>query len=183
MSNRKHVTNRHKSLIKFVFRSLSLIRVPLGSVCSPNLWQDQSTLVFPLFVETNKKTKMLYMYKTKLKKFFTFELVVMVGSALNGGVSLAVCMCVRVCKWVSWDLNGQYTHMSTFTHRIMGGSKLLRPHPPTGKETPVRSCVTCDQLSCGHLPACSDDLLRAAFEIHPQRQILSPLLYALDMLL
>lgn len=133
-------------------------RVPLGSVWSPNLWQDIKFSGVPSSCEKPRKKKEIKCtcikqsntkkQKEKNKKFFTFELVVMVGSATNRLCQFwqYACVCVWECECAFWNLNGQYVDMSTFTHarlrththtlRIMGGRNLLRPHPLTAKETP-----------------------------------------------
>lgn len=119
MSNKKHVTIRHKSLIKFVF------------VRSPFFYQSTSRqCVKSQFVAGqkysgvpsscgNQKENLTCIKQSKTKK----KKVLHIWACSHGwecdkqAVSvLAVCMCVWVCECASRNLNGQYTDMSTFTH-------------------------------------------------------------------
>lgn len=67
----------------------------------PICGRTKSSLAFHHLVETKKKGKKKnsYMYKTKQKqkKFFTFELVVMVGSATNRLCQFWQYACVYEC--------------------------------------------------------------------------------------
>ena len=85
----------------------------------PICGRTKSTLGIPSSCGNQEEKKKSYMYKTKQKK----KKVLHIWACSHGwecdkqAVSvLAVCMCVRVCECASWNLNGQYTDMSTYIH-------------------------------------------------------------------
>lgn len=183
MSHRKHVTIRHKSMIKFVVCQFFLFHQNTSRQCVksqfvaghkysgvPSCRGSQKT-------KQKNETKNLTCIKTiQSWKFFTFKLVVMVESAANRLSVLAVCMCVQVCECAFWNWKEQNTatsittHTYTYTHtsahvKKNGWKNLLRPHPQS-QGNPTKSVVpngvTCGWLGCVHLPPDSGGLQRAA---------------------
>lgn len=155
---------------------------------SPNLWQDKKYSGVPSSCGNQEEEFFFFtcikQSKTK-KKFFTFELVVMVGSATNRLCQFWQYACVYECVNVhleTWTDNTQTCpHIHTHTENN-GWKKSVKATSSDSQGNTTGSGVTCGQLGCGHLLPDLDGLLRAAWVHHPPPQTLSPPRGVLNML-
>lgn len=142
MSHRKHVTIRHKSLIKFVVCQVSFLSPEhLSAVCKVPIRGRTKVLRCSIILWKPKRKKNPYMYKNKAKLK-----VLHIWAGSHGrecdkqAVSvLAVCMCVRVCVNVHLETETGNTQTRPYLHTHTeknGWKNLLRPHPLRAKEIP-----------------------------------------------